>query len=545
MVTDGLANSVALVVGGVVIGATSSLAVAFWRLSRGLQRRNEGARAQAARRNVLILTVTAAVFAVTVVAAPLQFVPLLFVSAAAGGYALGEIAFNVGKSRPQGGSPIDPQIWQGSLLRWVGATVLTGALTATQTCSSIASISPSASPAGSPFPTQSAATSVTPAPTRLTPTPAEAPTLTTTPTPTLTPRQVPTPTRTDTPTSTATAKVPTAVVTVVIGGTGAGTVTSDPAGIACPASCTFSYPAGTQIELRAAPAATSLFAGWGGSCSGVDPCPITLTGSTQVTATFALPTLTVTVVGSGEVARDPIGIQCGASCGAYPIGTQVTLTAKEGAGQRFAGWSGACTGTLSCTVTLTKSTSVNASFVPIFVLSLAKAGTGVGTVTSSPAGIACDLRCLSTSASFDSGTTVTLSAMADPNSVLNGWQGCSSTMLTTDRGIVCLVSMTAAHSVTATFAPRLVTLRVELRFFEGTVTSTPAGLASCVRPPNSVSSTVCFGKFVAGTVVTLNATSRYGVRWQGCSPTANDPKACVLKLDTDKTVTVDFIAIVQ
>jgi hypothetical protein len=86
------------------------------------------------------------------------------------------------------------------------------------------------------------------------------------------------------------------------------------------------------------------------------------------------------------------------------------------------------------------------SFIPTtatvqFPLTVTKAGTGSGTVTSSPAGISCGSTC---SASFSQGTSVALSATAASGSTFAGWsgEGCSGT---------CTVSMTQARSVTATF----------------------------------------------------------------------------------------------
>ncbi|HYC36469.1 MAG TPA: DUF4214 domain-containing protein [Usitatibacter sp.] len=72
-------------------------------------------------------------------------------------------------------------------------------------------------------------------------------------------------------------------------------------------------------------------------------------------------------------------------------------------------------------------------------------GTGTGTVTSSPAGIACGPTCAATSAAFNEGATVTLTAVADAGSLFSGWSGaCSGTG-------ACQVAMTSARSVTATF----------------------------------------------------------------------------------------------
>ena len=59
--------------------------------------------------------------------------------------------------------------------------------------------------------------------------------------------------------------------------------------------------------------------------------------------------------GAGTVSSVPPGIDCGTSCAhQYPVGISVTLTATPAAGSTFGGWSGACTGTATCTVTAGK-----------------------------------------------------------------------------------------------------------------------------------------------------------------------------------------------
>lgn len=77
-------------------------------------------------------------------------------------------------------------------------------------------------------------------------------------------------------------------------------------------------------------------------------------------------------------------------------------------------------------------------------LSVVRAGTGSGTVASSPTGVACGAGC---SASFTANTVVTLAASATAGSSFTGWSGggCSGTGL-------CTVAMTDAQSVTANFA---------------------------------------------------------------------------------------------
>jgi photosystem II stability/assembly factor-like uncharacterized protein len=66
---------------------------------------------------------------------------------------------------------------------------------------------------------------------------------------------------------------------------------------------------------------------------------------------------------NGSVTSNPTGIDCGSTCAAsYDEGTVVTLTATPSSGSIFAGWSGACSGTLDCVVTMDNNKSVTATF---------------------------------------------------------------------------------------------------------------------------------------------------------------------------------------
>lgn len=75
-----------------------------------------------------------------------------------------------------------------------------------------------------------------------------------------------------------------------------------------------------------------------------------------------------------------------------------------------------------------------------FALSIARAGTGIGTVTSVPAGIACGTAC---QASFEVGTVVELSAVASSGSIFAGWSGdgdCSDGRVTMSGNVGCVAS---------------------------------------------------------------------------------------------------------
>src|SRR5207249_827582 len=133
-------------------------------------------------------------------------------------------------------------------------------------------------------------------------------------------------------------------LTVSMAGAGSGTVTSNPAGISCGATCSASFTTGTMVTLTAAPGAGSTFTGWnGGGCSGTGPCAGRRPAASPVTASvmqaaFAL-NVTKAGPGSGTVTRAPPGISCGATCStSFTTGTVVTLPAAPAAGSIFTGW---------------------------------------------------------------------------------------------------------------------------------------------------------------------------------------------------------------
>ncbi|HYD42153.1 MAG TPA: cellulase family glycosylhydrolase [Anaeromyxobacter sp.] len=246
-------------------------------------------------------------------------------------------------------------------------------------------------------------------------------------------------------------------LTVTKSGTGTGTVTSSSGGISCGATCSATYASGTTVTLTAAAASGSAFGGWSGACTGTAlTCSVSMTAARTVTATFSpstTPTYTLTVTksgtGTGVVTSTPAGISCGAACAAsFASGATVTLSAAIASNSTFAGWSGACTGTAAtCTVSMTAARTVTATFtsLPTYPLTVTKAGTGSGTVTSSPAGIDCGTAC---SASYGGNVVVVLTATAAAGSTFAGWSGaCTGTAAT------CSVSMTAARTATATFNP--------------------------------------------------------------------------------------------
>ena len=282
----------------------------------------------------------------------------------------------------------------------------------------------------------------------------------------------------------------TLTVSKVDGGfeTGYGTVKAS--GIACEADCTSTeaqyfggttepkVKAATTVTLLQAPAAGSEFVGWTGCDSEVEgKCVVSMSSDKEVTAEYAaLPKndLTLTKVGYGAVKSKPKGVSCGNTCSSaiasLPSDATVVLAAKAGTGSSLTGWEGCDSSTNTgiegtCTVAMSSARNVKATFSAAVkplanpqALTLSKAGSGYGTVKAS--GLACEAACTSTVVNYYGGATepkpkaaatVTMVAISAPGSGAVQWSGCDSEPEIEGKGIGCVVSMSAAREVTATF----------------------------------------------------------------------------------------------
>lgn len=148
-------------------------------------------------------------------------------------------------------------------------------------------------------------------------------------------------------------------------GTAGGTIDSSPAGISCGSDCTETYGAGVIVTITPKPAANSKFKAWSGHSDCTDGS-VTMGANKTCTATFSLNTVSLSVskTGNGTVTSTPSGINCGTSClFNFVAGATVSLKATPDAGFTFSGWTGSCSGTAACNLTLSSNTSVTANFV--------------------------------------------------------------------------------------------------------------------------------------------------------------------------------------
>ena len=260
------------------------------------------------------------------------------------------------------------------------------------------------------------------------------------------------------------------------------------------------------------------------------------------------PPKTVTIAGAGNgsglVLVTPSGASCTSTSGQLsgicavpsPHGSTIELTPAPAVGSEFTGWSGACTGTGSCTLVMTEDRAVTAIFtIRQHALTVEAAGSGSGTITSSPTGISCIASSGAESgtcvAPFDHPTEVTLTPTPNSEtSTFAGWSGaCQGTG-------ACVVTMTEARTATATFALLQRNLTVSMTGGgTGTVTSSPAGIA-CSMTSGQTTGT-CTTTFTHGASVELTAapgTDMTFLGWEGaCTGTAT----CTVTMDQARSVT--------
>ena len=267
---------------------------------------------------------------------------------------------------------------------------------------------------------------------------------------------------------------------IVLEGAAFGTVTDNQGKINCTnttdagatGTCSTTYPSGTAVILTEAPGAGSVFGGWGiTTCSGTaTTCSFTITGNTEISATFNN--------GAGNFALNVIP-------GAGATGGGIVLGNIGGTGT-----------VIDCTLT----------------------------GTSTPTGV-CTQNVLS-------GSIETLTAEPNATSNFTSWTG--PCVIPTGQPAKCVVTMGAAHTVTAVFTAQTSSFTVALTG-KGTVTTTSTPTVTpeinCANPgPPSTCSTT----FTSGTSVTLTATPATGYSFTNwtAGPCAGTTNPCVFTVSS-------------
>jgi hypothetical protein len=344
------------------------------------------------------------------------------------------------------------------------------------------------------------------------------------------------------------------------GFSGAGTVRSQPAGIDCTLSgsqasgtCSATFPGDVQVGLTATPISGTELAGWAGDCSSTQGalCTIPMDRPRTVGVVFrALRVLSITAAGTGTgtVSSDQGNLACvlqtgtttGSCTGTFIEGAVVTLTASAVGQSSFTGWTGDCAGSTgnSCRLTMTASRTATARFDTPISISISGTGLGNGRVTSSPAGLSCDVQgnagagtCV---ALFAGGTTVTLTAVPSAQNAFRRWgQDCA-----TATGSTCtLVVSGSAKTVSVQFDPPSVLRVSPSGTGDGSVVAGSA--ISCTRT-NGVNSGRCSAEVPSGTRFTLTPIPGAQSEFTGWTGSCSGTASCEITVDEALTVGAVF-----
>jgi subtilisin family serine protease len=237
---------------------------------------------------------------------------------------------------------------------------------------------------------------------------------------------------------------------IVITGTGAGRVTSQPAGIDCGTHCAAEFDVNAPVILTVVPAADSTFTGWTVPCPFYlsTSCTVTMNEARTMTATFARKSvLTVSLAGAGHgrVRTLEDGIFCGPTCTAmFDRQTTTQAIAEPEYDSYFVEWSGACSGgNSSCLLIMDADKSMVARFALKPVLRVT--ATGSGRVQSGDSQVVCENS--SCQSIYTPGMPVVLTATPAANATFIGWSGGCSGQATT-----CSLTLSSSIDVTATFS---------------------------------------------------------------------------------------------
>jgi hypothetical protein len=329
---------------------------------------------------------------------------------------------------------------------------------------------------------------------------------------------------------------------VTASGNGSGKITSaTPPGLTCVSNCSVSrlFPATASVVLTPQPAVGTNFRWTSGVCSGTAACTTLMSANRSAIGEFRLNRHSLTVTNplvKGRVVNGsslPGGavIDCGdggsACSGVFDYGTPVTLQATPNTGFLFVNWTGTvCAGSANttCAFQLKANVTATPNFRARTLVTVVKAGNGVGTV-SGP-GISCGADCSENE--FD-GKSITLTAAPAVGSRLVGLSGaCVSS-----TSPCSFVPSGDSQTVTATFAliPYTVTVANRTNGAAVSTNALPDGI-TCGAPLAGGGSD-CGATLDYGTSVVLQATPITGsrfVNWTGTVCAGSTNATCAFKI---------------
>ena len=225
-------------------------------------------------------------------------------------------------------------------------------------------------------------------------------------------------------------------------------------GIPCGEDCGLRITQGTKVSLVAKPDKGYRFDRWLSGCDGVTPaCQLVLDVDQSVRAAFVpVRPLSLTVKGQGGVAIRSAGkdIPCKLPCSPeLDQGAVAELRAQPAKGFRWFGWAGRCAGQEAvCHLTMDGAYSVEAQFVPVFAVVVARPEGG-RVLWDDASAASCPDACQKT---LDAGSVVRLRAEPEAGYRFERWSsGCQG------EQPVCSFTLGGATNVSASFAKTIAT----------------------------------------------------------------------------------------
>lgn len=250
-------------------------------------------------------------------------------------------------------------------------------------------------------------------------------------------------------------------------------------------------------------------------------------GNRLQTLFTGLYTISVAKQGTGTGVIGGTGFDCGTDCSESASSGSVVLAAISDTGSSFIGWSrcDSISGS-QCTMTYDSNKTVTATFSLSPQLTVTRSGAQQGTVTSSPAGIACGSTC---SGYFPVDTKITLTSALAPGYCVT-WTGCTQSYAS------CSLTMeTSNTSVTATYQTD--------KSLYVTRTGSPRKLIIS-SPPGIDCGSDCNETYHQGTKVTLTSAAPpkgKHVEWSGCTVQDNPLQCAYIMGCADHTITANFV----
>ena len=327
-----------------------------------------------------------------------------------------------------------------------------------------------------------------------------------------------------------------ATFTLQVLSNGGGSVKALPSGDLCTISCEYTFSQGESISLTPVADEGYEFSHWEADCDGSEGiCDLLMEDQKTASAVFkssqqeaTLYSLSLNISGAGQVVEQNSSSLCSEEgCSALlEQGQSVMLVASAYDGYQFDGWSGDCSGTASCSLSIDGNKAVTAHFSPVLVqLTIELKGQGSVVSTSG-------LSCSSSPCQFSVplGETVSLVANSSSGFQLDSWGAACGGKST------CTVTVDRNKRVVANFSP--IMHQVTLRASSG-------GLIANGDQSLVCSESTCTFDFAEGSLLGLTTLAKSGYQFESWGGACSGTGTCSLEVKQDMTVSANFSSILH